>query len=146
MIIVCGDDQNELFSSAHMPSIAVYYGETIRNLARPKVPPADWYARAQSIRQEPCVARDYPCDAGLARAIIEGLMVRGFDPSSLSSLPPGQGRGARVLVRAQVLSAGWKPSDRADLPQHVLSAEPAGAGALRGARRSDRRYHRPTRR
>ena len=93
VLIICGDDQNEVFSSAHMPSIAVYYGETIHNKARPEVPPADWYARAQSIRQEPGAARDYPCDAKLAGAVIEGLIARGFDPSALSALPPGQGEG-----------------------------------------------------
>src|SRR5579871_5574644 len=33
VLLVIGDDQHELFQDAMMPSLAIYYGETIRNAA-----------------------------------------------------------------------------------------------------------------
>jgi len=55
VLVVVGDDQHELFQDQHMPSIGVYYGETIRNAARRpglSKAPEDWYNRAQMRRFE----------------------------------------------------------------------------------------------
>ncbi len=93
VLIVCGDDQNELFAPTHMPSIGIYYGDTILNAGRPEPLPTDWYRRAQSMRQEPSGARQYPCHSALACALIEGLIARGFDPSAMSNLASGQSEG-----------------------------------------------------
>ena len=65
-LVVVGDDQHELFQDQHMPAIAVYYGETIRNAAQPPVMPEDWYQRAQLRRREESGEVQYPCHRKLA--------------------------------------------------------------------------------
>ena len=52
-LIICGDDQYELFFDTNMPSIAIYYGGDIVNAARPPQPDPDWYKNAQLKRAEP---------------------------------------------------------------------------------------------
>lgn len=91
-LIVVGDDQNELLDEHLMPSIAVYYGETVRNAARPAMI-EDWYVRAQMQRLEEREDRHYPCDSRLALGIIEGLLARGFDPAAMAGLRPGRYEG-----------------------------------------------------
>jgi len=55
-LVVVGDDQHELFKDTHMPSIGIYYGESIRNAARANAKrftwPEEWYNRAQMRRYE----------------------------------------------------------------------------------------------
>jgi hypothetical protein len=51
------------FQDAMMPSLAIYYGQTIRNAAQRAVPGGDWYKRAQQQRLEPeatCITRCMP--------------------------------------------------------------------------------------
>ncbi len=93
VLVIVGDDQYELFQDQHMPSIGIYYGETIRNAARPSPPPEDWYKRAQQRRREPDGEVDYPCHAPLARHLIEGLIEREFDISAVAGLGTGQFEG-----------------------------------------------------
>jgi len=92
-LIVVGDDQHELFKDQHMPALAVYYGESIRNAAQPSPLPEDWYKRAQARRREESGDKHYPCDAKLARHLIEGLVEREFDVSAVASLAEGQFEG-----------------------------------------------------
>ena len=92
-LIICGDDQYELFHDQHMPSIAIYYGDSMVNAARPKEPPADWYLRAQQRRAEPGAAVTYPCHGTLALHLIEQLVATGFDVSAVKSIPPSEGEG-----------------------------------------------------
>ena len=92
-LIVVGDDQHELFQDAMMPSLAIYYGETIRNAARPKPEPEDWYALAQSKRYEPEADVDYPVHSGLALHLIEQLTAAEFDACALRQIPPDQHEG-----------------------------------------------------
>src|SRR5450432_3727512 len=61
-LIVIGDDQHELFQDSMMPALAIYYGQTIRNAAKPDVPNPDWYKRAQLERLEPRREAHYPVD------------------------------------------------------------------------------------
>lgn len=92
-LVIVGDDQYELFEDQHMPAIGLYYGETIRNAARPAVPSADWYRAAQMRRLEENAPADYPCHRALALHLIEGLVEREFDVSALSGLRPEQHEG-----------------------------------------------------
>jgi hypothetical protein len=92
-MIVVGDDQHELFQDAMMPSLAIYYGETIRNAARPKPEPADWYALAQSKRYEPDADVDYPVHSALALHLIERLTAAEFDICALREIPADQHEG-----------------------------------------------------
>jgi len=91
-LIICGDDQYELFHDAHMPSIAIYYGATMVNAARPKEP-VDWYRRAQLRRAEERAPVTYPCHGALALHLIEGLVAEGFDISSVQSIPAEEHEG-----------------------------------------------------
>lgn len=92
-LIVIGDDQHELFGERHMPSIGVYWGDTIRNGLRQPLPASDWYGRAQMMRLEEWAERRYPCHRPLALHLIDGLGRRGFDVSAMSDLPDGACEG-----------------------------------------------------
>ncbi len=92
-LVICGDDQKELFSDELMPSIGVYYGDTIRNGAWRELPESEWYRRAQMLRLEKGGERDYPVDSALARHFIDGLMDRDFDIAALGGLPKDQYEG-----------------------------------------------------
>ena len=92
-LVIVGDDQYELFHDDHMPSIGIYYGDQIRNAAQPKVPPADWYRRAQVRRHEPEDAVDYPCHGPLALHLIHGLIEHGFDVAAVKHLSEGEAEG-----------------------------------------------------
>ena len=92
-LVVVGDDQHELFQDQHMPAIAVYYGESIRNAAQPQVMPEDWYKRAQLRRREEGGEAHYPCHPPLALHLIEGLIEQEFDVSAVAGLAEGQYEG-----------------------------------------------------
>jgi len=96
-LIIVGDDQHELFQDQHMPSIGIYYGESIRNAARANAKryswPEEWYNRAQMRRYEDEIDADYPCHRPLALALIEGLIEREFDISAVAGLGDGQNEG-----------------------------------------------------
>ena len=92
-LIICGDDQYELFHDDHMPSIAIYYGDTVVNAGPPAEPEKDWYKQAQLRRREPNGPVSYPCDGKLALHLIEGLVEKGFDISAVKSIPPSEHEG-----------------------------------------------------
>jgi 3-O-methylgallate 3,4-dioxygenase len=96
-LVILGDDQHELFQDQHMPSIGIYYGETIRNAsrgnARRSASPEEWYNRAQMRRFEDKADAHYPCHKALALALIEGLVEREFDVSAVAGLAEGQSEG-----------------------------------------------------
>jgi 3-O-methylgallate 3,4-dioxygenase len=92
-LVICGDDQQELFDPLLMPSIGVYYGKTIRNGVQKPLPESEWYKRAQSRRQEEHEERHYPVDEALALHLIRGLGARDFDVAALKGLPEGEHEG-----------------------------------------------------
>jgi Catalytic LigB subunit of aromatic ring-opening dioxygenase len=96
-LIVVGDDQHELFQDGHMPSIGVYYGESIRNAARQNARrfnwPEEWYNRAQMRRFEDETDAHYPCHKPLALHLIEGLVEREFDVAAVAGLDETQSEG-----------------------------------------------------
>ncbi len=92
-LIVIGDDQYELFHDQHMPSIGLYYGDSIRNAAQPAAPDPDWYRRAQQRRLEAAGAVDYPCHGALALHLIHGLIEREFDVAAVQRLPEAEAEG-----------------------------------------------------
>jgi 3-O-methylgallate 3,4-dioxygenase len=93
VLVVVGDDQHELFQDRHMPSIGIYYGETIRNAKQKSPAPADWYKRAQNRRLEEGEDAHYACHRPLALHLIEGLVEREFDVSAVSALGEEQYEG-----------------------------------------------------
>ena len=93
-LIIVGDDQHELFQDQHMPSIGVYYGETIRNAGPVRLPDdADFHRRARLGFREDSGEAHHPCDPSLALYLIEGLVARDFDVAAVKSLTPDQFEG-----------------------------------------------------
>ena len=92
-LIIVGDDQKELFQDTMMPSLALYYGETIRNAQQDEFSTETWYRRAQRRRLEPEQDAHYPVNAELAMHLIHGLMERQFDVCALAGLEAGQYEG-----------------------------------------------------
>jgi 3-O-methylgallate 3,4-dioxygenase len=86
VLVILGDDQHELFQDQHMPSIGIYYGESIRNASRGNArrfaSPEDWYNRAQLRRFEEGADAHYPCHKALALALIEGSSASSMCPPS----------------------------------------------------------------
>jgi len=96
-LVIVGDDQHELFQDRHMPSIGIYYGESIRNAGRSNARkfmwPEEWYNRAQMRRYEDAGDAHYPCNRYLALHLIEGLVAEEFDVSAVNGLDPDQSEG-----------------------------------------------------
>lgn len=93
VLIIVGDDQYEMFKDDHMPSLGIYYGDSIRNPLKQNVPVEEWYKRAQSRRHEDDAEMNYPCHRGLAEYFIEQLIEREFDVAAVSAVPPGTAEG-----------------------------------------------------
>jgi 3-O-methylgallate 3,4-dioxygenase len=110
VLVIIGDDQREVFKDALRPAIAIYYGDTIRNAAAPQEPAADWYLQDQRKRMEEKEDRQYPCHAGLATAIIQGLTARSFDITAMKSLEGGQYEGhAYSFIHRRFMAKGPIP-------------------------------------
>jgi 3-O-methylgallate 3,4-dioxygenase len=93
-LIIVGDDQHEQFFDDNMPSILVYWGESIENrtLQLPESAPAFW-KKARSQYHEPQAARTYPVDSRLGLHLIQALRDRDFDVSHSKRLTREHGEG-----------------------------------------------------
>ncbi|MBX9757645.1 MAG: extradiol ring-cleavage dioxygenase [Beijerinckiaceae bacterium] len=92
-LIICGDDQNELFSSRLQPAIALYHGQAIRNAARRPVDEGGWYKRAQMQRLEEFADAHYPVRGDLGLHLTGALIEAGFDVASMDGLSGDQYEG-----------------------------------------------------
>ena len=104
-LVIIGDDQNELFHEDHLPSILVYYGDTIRNVPlSPNFKGPEWSRLATARYYEEKEPRDYPVAAPLALHLIGELIDREFDVASSNGLAPGHGEGhAHAFVRKRLM-------------------------------------------
>lgn len=93
VLLLVGDDQNELFRTTNNPAFAIYYGPTIRNAKAELAPGDGWYKRARMARQEPEADRDYPVKADMAEWLIRQLCDRDFDIAAMDGLERGQFEG-----------------------------------------------------
>lgn len=106
VVIVIGDDQEEIFFDENLPTFAVCRSESMMNIS-PKVedvPPNlrhglwGWYDEKPT---------EYPGEAGLGLHIIESLIDQGFDPASVQvksdvSIPHAYGFVQRRLMNGNV--------------------------------------------
>jgi hypothetical protein len=95
-LIVVGDDQKEQFHDDNMPSILVYWGETIVNgVLHESERAPDWWRLARSMYHEDDETgpREYPVAAALARHMIASLVETRFDVSHANRLPRDRGEG-----------------------------------------------------
>jgi 3-O-methylgallate 3,4-dioxygenase len=96
-LIVVGDDQDELYHSANMPGMLVYYGKTIPNVPLgPDFKGPEWARRATARWFEDKEPRDYPVDTALARHLIDELIDREFDIAASDACPEGEGEGHAI--------------------------------------------------
>ena len=104
-LIIIGDDQKELFHEDHLPSILVYYGDTIRNVPlSPNFKGPDWSRLATARYYEEKEPRDYPVKSDLALHLINSLVDDEFDLASSNGLAPGHGEGhAHAFVRKRLM-------------------------------------------
>ncbi len=94
VLVIVGDDQNELFRTSNNPAMAIYYGKSIRNTARQPAAAGDpWPKTAGMWRHEPVVDRDYPVRSDLAEWLIRQLSDRDFDIAAMDGLETGQSEG-----------------------------------------------------
>jgi hypothetical protein len=87
VVVVVGDDQEELFRKTNIPAMALYYGQTIimRPLASMPLPPwllSTGVGAAYSMDQ----ARQHPGAPELGLFLIEQLIEAGFDIGAVSAL------------------------------------------------------------
>ena len=80
IVVMFGDDQSELFFDDNMPSINVYWGDTMKVLPR-KITPEMSEARKMSALAYGTKEFDYPVDSDLGLHVIESLMDQDFDVS-----------------------------------------------------------------
>jgi len=88
-LVIVGDDQTEVFSKACVPAIAVYLGEEASGTTS-----ISWIGEKPEDNR--VTLRNNPA---LARAMVERLMARGFDPAYVEELLP-LGRPANGLGHA----------------------------------------------
>lgn len=103
IVVIIGDDQNELFHGENMPAFLVYWGAEIESRQRSRNLPWDWYnaANTRYYEREP---RRFAVADGLALHIIDRLMDEGSDLAQSSHLPEGQGEGHAIgFVRQRVM-------------------------------------------
>lgn len=104
VLVVVGDDHHEMYTEASMPTLAIYWGDTIESIPPqtvfPAVAPAAWALFGEE-------RETYQCDAALGEHLITRLNADGFDVAQLRSAPEGQSVGHPfVLVRTRLVGVG----------------------------------------
>jgi catalytic LigB subunit of aromatic ring-opening dioxygenase len=94
--LIVGDDQDELFGPETQPSIAIYWGDTLETGARESRKavlvgrPEDSASRWQhdvAVAQAIDTVHEYPVASDLARDLLSDLVCRGFDITSMRTMP-----------------------------------------------------------
>src|ERR1700730_6255484 len=92
VVVIVGDDQREMFLDDGMPTLAVYWGETVECIPKPEeeLPPSLRPARWANYGEQREV---YQCVPQLGRHGVEQMMVEGFDVAQLREQPQGRSIG-----------------------------------------------------
>ena len=100
-LIILGDDQKELFHEDHLPSILVYYGDTIRNVPlSPNFKGPEWSRLATARYYEEKEPKNYPVKSDLALHLIKSLIDEEFDIASSNGLAPDTAKATRTPLSA----------------------------------------------
>jgi hypothetical protein len=132
ILIVFGDDQEEQFSPANTPALAVYAGP---EFAGYRVSRFEGVPLPDTVRAErPRTAEHWaavPGHAEFAQHLTAGLVLRGFEPALMESLPvPDQGMSHAIMRPLHCLRPGF------DLP-----TVPVFINCYRGPRPTARRCY-----
>jgi hypothetical protein len=89
VVVIVGNDQQEVFCDKNMPAFSIYWGESVTN--RPpteeqmaKMPPGSSLA---TFAHRPEKETQYPCAPDLGRHIIQKMMEKEFDVGTSKTLP-----------------------------------------------------------
>jgi 3-O-methylgallate 3,4-dioxygenase len=89
VVLIVGDDQREMFLDDGMPTLAVYWGDSIECIPKPEeeLPPSLRPARWANYGEE---RETYRCVPDLGRHVVERMMTEGFDVAQLRQQPAGR--------------------------------------------------------
>jgi len=92
LIVIVGDDQHEMFLDDGLPTLAVYWGETVECIPKPEeeLPPSLRPARWANYGEQ---RETYECLPDLGRHVVEQMMLEGFDVTQLREQPAGRSIG-----------------------------------------------------
>jgi hypothetical protein len=102
-LLIIGDDQRELFLDDTMPTFSIFWGKEIWDLPGPtdKLAPSHKAARWAVHGDAP---EPYPVASGVARHLVEQMMIEGFDVSQFTEQPKGRSLGhAWTFVRRRLM-------------------------------------------
>jgi hypothetical protein len=88
VLIMVGDDQQEVINDDNVPAILIYWGETIPHLPKSLIPALKAAAWAYGEEE-----KEYPVAWPLGKHLIEFLMAQKFDVAQSQFLRAGQGMG-----------------------------------------------------
>jgi 3-O-methylgallate 3,4-dioxygenase len=106
VVVVIGDDQEEMFLADGMPTFAVYYGDTVQD-----IPPDEAKLSALTAASRAALwavhgeqVEEYRIAGDLGRHVIETMMAEEFDVVALSRQPEGRSLGhAFTFVRRRLM-------------------------------------------
>lgn len=108
VVVIVGDDQEELFHEDNMPAMAIFYGEKMHNLNYYASAPRDSSFKAASWAYGD--VRDVPVQSDLAEHIIYRLVKEEFDITRVKYLREKQGMGhAFGFVVDRIMGDGGTP-------------------------------------
>jgi hypothetical protein len=88
VLIMIGDDQQEVIRDDNVPAVLIYWGKTIPNVPNSLIPAL--HAAAWAYGEE---EKEYPVDSALGRHLVESLMDQNFDVAQSQFIRKGQGMG-----------------------------------------------------
>jgi hypothetical protein len=92
VLVIVGDDQQEVFDATNQPSMAVFWGDKWQTDIMHGVPDTEFFELVKA-----GYAMDIPHEfegaPDLGLAVITGLVTAGFDVASVAATPPGKGFG-----------------------------------------------------
>jgi Catalytic LigB subunit of aromatic ring-opening dioxygenase len=94
VLIIVGDDEQELFSLANFPAVSIFYGDHVTMRTMPLSPDPEFaWRKTVSIGYGMDAQHRYVAAPGFAREVIESLMDDGFDVGAAASVPDPDAQG-----------------------------------------------------
>src|SRR5262245_10708981 len=109
ILVIFGDDQEELFSDENMPAMLIYWWDD--TLYRPHYAKAASPGLRPAAREYGDMDKSYPAATKLERHLIESLIGEGFDEAHSRKLKDGEGMGhAFSFVYGRLLNGKTVPT------------------------------------
>jgi 3-O-methylgallate 3,4-dioxygenase len=92
VLVVIGDDQEEVFDASNQPSMAVFWGDSWETQTMEGAPPGEFFETVKTGYAMDAVHK-FDGHPALALDAIKHLVASEFDVASVASTPPGHGFG-----------------------------------------------------